>query len=133
MLKRQTSLDVYRLPTKDNKPPCSVFRLQKQTNGSLPFSFSVYIYVYIYIYIYIYKYIYIYIRCRFIRKRKDRAIFLNPFTVCSSCKRQFVVLSICLRRNKRKLPVCKRTKRSCPSMIKKQSSQKGIEEIPYNY
>ncbi len=52
-------------------------------------------------YIYIYKYI-----CfRFKQKTEASAIFLNPFTVCSSCKR--------------KLPVFKQTKRpkrTCPSM-----------------
>ncbi len=29
--------------------------------------------------------------CHFKRKTELQAIFLNPFTICSSCKRQFVV------------------------------------------
>ncbi len=54
----------------------------------------IYIYKYIYIYIYIFIYIYsIYKGCHFKRKEEVQAIFLNPypFTVCSSCKRKFVV------------------------------------------
>jgi hypothetical protein len=51
-------------------------------------------------------------------KRKDvQAIFLNPF---SSFKRKFVVCPFVDEGKKRKLSVCKwtkRTKRICPSMI----------------
>jgi hypothetical protein len=35
--------------------------------------------------------IYIYICCHFKRKMEAQAIFLNPFTVCSSCNWKFVI------------------------------------------
>ncbi len=40
LLKQQKSITVYRLSTKENKLPVSVFHLQ-ETNGSSPFPFSV--------------------------------------------------------------------------------------------
>ncbi len=46
--------------------------------------------------------------------------FLNPLTVCSLCKCKFVVCLFFLRRNKRKLSICKQTKQTkwtCPSML----------------
>ncbi len=43
------------------------------------------------------------------RKIEAQAIFLNSFTVCSSCKRKFVVCPFVDGRNKRKMSVCKRT------------------------
>ncbi len=51
------------------------------------------------------------------RKQKTEApaIFPSPFTVCSSYKKKFV--SVCLRRNKRKLSICRWTKQACPSMV----------------
>jgi hypothetical protein len=49
------------------------------------------IYKYTYLYISFYNYIYVYICCSFKWKAEAQAIFLNPFTVCSSCKRIFVV------------------------------------------
>ncbi len=73
-------------------------------------------------YLYKYIYIYVYIRSRFKRKTEAQAIFLNPFTVCSSCQRKFCRLSVCWRWNKRELSICKRTKRiertkrTCPPM-----------------
>jgi hypothetical protein len=84
LLKLQTSITVYHLPIKENKLP-----------------FSVYIYIetaaYKYVYICIYTSLYIiymynvslyilYICCRFKRKTEAKAIFLNPFTVCSSLR-----------------------------------------------
>jgi hypothetical protein len=60
---------------------------------------EIYIYISLYIsnlYLYIYIFIY-YICCCFKRKTEAQAIFLNPFTVGSSCKQKFVV---CLERNK---------------------------------
>jgi hypothetical protein len=51
--------------------------------------------------------VYIYICYRFKQKTEAHAIFLNPFTVCSLCKQKFVVCQY----------VCKRTKRTCPSMV----------------
>ncbi len=66
--------------------------------------FRIYIYIYI-IYVGIFIYInfpfdihmyhiliFIYICCRFKWKMLAKAIFLNPFTICSSCKRN---LSVC--------------------------------------
>ncbi len=49
-----------------------------------------------------------------------QAVFLNPFDVCSSCKRKLVFLSICRDENKRILYVCQRTKptkRTWPSTL----------------
>jgi hypothetical protein len=80
----------------------SVFHLQ-QTNRSYVFlliPFSWYIYVYwngsiyqnIYRYIYIYEYLYIYAAVSNEKgKTEAPAIFHNLFTVCSSCKRKFVI------------------------------------------
>jgi hypothetical protein len=48
-------------------------------------------YLYISLHIYIYIYIYIQICCCYKRKTEAQPIFLIPFTVCSSCKRKFVV------------------------------------------
>ncbi len=58
-----------------------------------------YIYIYIYIYIHIYVdiygiYLYGYIRLYmlpFQRETEAQLIFLNPFTICTSCKQKFVV------------------------------------------
>jgi hypothetical protein len=51
-----------------------------------------YMCIYIYIFtIYIYIYINIYLCFHYKRKSEAQAIFLNLFTVCSSCKRKFVV------------------------------------------
>jgi hypothetical protein len=57
----------------------------------------IYIYIYIHIYIHIYTYLQIYILYIFAavsngkRNMEAQAIFLNLFTVCSSCKWKFVV------------------------------------------
>jgi hypothetical protein len=84
-------------------------------------SIYIYINIYIYVYFYTYIYIYIYICSRFKQKTEIRSPgdLLNPFTDCSSCKRKFCRLSVCLQRKKCKLSVCKwteRTKQTCPSM-----------------
>jgi hypothetical protein len=99
--KKQSSTTIYHSPTRENKLPvavCSkqafVFRLQ-QTNfhfpfaaNKLPFSdFSKQTEVCRFHFPYIYEYI----CCCFKRKTEAQAIFLNLFTVCSSCKRKFVV------------------------------------------
>ncbi len=42
------------------------------------------------------------------RKTDSQVIFLDPFTICSSCKLKFAVCSF--------VYVCKRTKRTCPSI-----------------
>ncbi len=39
-------------------------------------------------------------------------IYINPFTLCSSCKTEVCRLSVCSRRNKRKLSVCERINRT---------------------
>ncbi len=52
---------------------------------------AAYIYIYIYTFIYIY-FIYVYAAVsNGKRKTEAQAIFLKQFTVCSSCKRKFVV------------------------------------------
>ncbi len=95
------------------------FRMQ-QKNGSCRFPYmyiyidtavykDIYIQIKIYIYLYIYKHINIYICIRYTniyvfiyvyiytaisnrkRKTEGQAIFFNPFTVCLSCKRKFVI------------------------------------------
>jgi hypothetical protein len=73
------------------------------------------------------------------QKTEDQSIFLNTFTVNSSCKRKFVVCSrrnkrkfiVYSRTNKRKLSVCKRTKRTCPSMPKLCIVKVGIFVKPW--
>jgi hypothetical protein len=106
------SITIHRWPTKENKLPFSVSSKETKLLFSILFSvyiytyriyvhilyYSIYIYIYLYVYICIYIYIYIFIYvlcCRFTKKikwkRKNQVIFLNPFTVCSSCKRKFVV------------------------------------------
>jgi hypothetical protein len=58
----------YRLSFGDQGKQTSVFRFHlQQTNRSLPFPFSGK------------------------QKTEAHALFLDPFTVCSSCKRKFVV------------------------------------------
>ncbi len=91
LLKQQSSITVYCLPTKDNGPLCSVSCLQ-QTNRSLPFpfaankrKFAVYIYR---------KRNYIFLCCSFKRKMESWSPgnFFSPFTIFSSCKWKFVHL-----------------------------------------
>ncbi len=130
------SITVYRLPTKENK--ISVFSLQK-TNRSCCFPYlyipwncniciDIYIHIYIQIYInlfiYLFKYlyyIYLYISINLSisiymlpfqmenKKRKPRrfSLICLPF---AHRKMEVCRLSMCLRRNKWKLSVCKRTK-----------------------
>jgi hypothetical protein len=100
----------YRLSfAKENKLPFSVCSKQME----LPFSISsvfpiyiyigidieihihiqihihIYIYINIYTYTYTHKHIYIYIYAALSNgKTEAKAIFLNPFTVCSSCKQK---------------------------------------------
>jgi hypothetical protein len=90
------------------------FSLQ-QTNGSCRFPlvpFSIYIYEYIYIEMAAYTYIhmenrsiYICICCRFKNgKQRPWAIFLNPFTICLSCKRKLVVCQFADEKTNRSYP-----------------------------
>ncbi len=91
VLTQQTSFTVHRLPTKEQISVFRIYILKRQ-------------YIYRCIYIYIYRYVYVniplsismytllYIHiCRFKRKTEAQAICLNPFTVCSSSERKFVI------------------------------------------
>ncbi len=91
----------YRLSFADQGKQTSVCRFrQEQTNGKCRFQFFpffVCVGMCVFMYVYIYKYIYLYSHLNFYaavsnvkRKMKAQAIFLNPFTVCSSCKRKLV-------------------------------------------
>jgi hypothetical protein len=109
LLKQQTSIAVYYA----HRP--------RKTNYRLPFTFSVCIYIYMYICIHMFSvcmqvYLCMYIYMYTYGKRKSR-LFFNPFTVCSSYKRR---LSVC-KRTKR----IEWTKRTCPSI----SSVKEIQRI----
>ncbi len=82
---------------------------------------DIYVYKYIYIYIYIYIFINIYIYtvcCQFKQKTENGSPVAFPWSVFRLFIEQTEVclLPVCLRRNKRKLFVCKRTKRTCPPM-----------------
>jgi hypothetical protein len=85
---------------------------------------SIYIYIYMFIYIhlslsiYIYIYIYWYMCCSFERKMENGSPGNFPYAIYCLLIVQTEVccLSVCLQRNKRKLSVCKRTKRIWPSM-----------------
>jgi hypothetical protein len=89
---------------------------------SLQFSDNLF-FVHVCVRVQIFIFIFIFICYCFTRKTKAEAVFLNPFTVFSSCKQKFIVCLFVWQRNKRKLPVCKQTKRTkrtiwiCPSMI----------------
>jgi hypothetical protein len=102
LLKQQSSITIYNLPTKENKLQCSVSVCSKQmevchfhfphlqpTNGSCRFHNFHFLYtinteteLYIFIYAAISK---------GKRKRETQVIFLHLFTVRSVCKRKFVV------------------------------------------
>ncbi len=98
----------------------SVFRIYLYWNGSIYIPTYMYLAIYISISIficpYLYIYTYIYICCRFKRKTKAQAFF--PWHVYCLLIVQIKVrhLSARLRKNKEKLFICKRTKRTCPSM-----------------
>ncbi len=79
----------FRFPFAENKRKfaASVFRFKKQTEVAVSLS-SVFP---LYISLSIYNYIYIYVCCCFKQKTVAQAIFFNPFAVCSSCIRKFVV------------------------------------------
>jgi hypothetical protein len=101
----------------------SVLRASTYIHMHIYWNGSIYIFIYIYIYIYLFISIYIYI-CVYISisilyiyifvyrmlpfqtKTRAQAIYPNLFTVCSLCKGS--LLFVCLRRNKRKLSICKR-------------------------
>jgi hypothetical protein len=86
LLKQQTSITIYCLPTKENKPLFSVCKNQKKCALCcfLFVPFSIYIYMYI-ISECLYIYIDIYLCRRFKRKTEAQSIFLFP----SSCKQKF--------------------------------------------
>ncbi len=135
MPQQQTSITVYCLPTKETKLQFSVsvcskqtevflFHLQ-QTNESFPFSFSVCCKqtefavcllqmeskLYIHIYMYMLSFY----------EKIDRKIRRPGNFLLSVYHLLILQTVICRLRNKRKLPVSKRTKRNkqtCPSMLK---------------
>ncbi len=78
---------LYHLPTKENKLP--FICCKRKTERAY--------YVCIYIYIYIYTHIYL-LHMYAAFQAVIQAIFLNPFTVCSSRKRKFVDEKICFGR-----------------------------------
>ncbi len=57
-------------------------------------------------------------------KTKAQVIFYNsgPFAHRANGSLPFIRL---LRRNKQKLPICKRTKRTCPAMLRRKDSMFG--------
>jgi hypothetical protein len=104
LLPQQTPITVHRLLTKGNKHPFSVSVCRK--NGRLPFLFSASSVFRIYIYV---------DTCAAISNR-DFPYSVYRLVIVNT---EFCYLSLCLRRNKRKLSVCKRTKQTkwtCPSM-----------------
>jgi hypothetical protein len=92
VLKQQTSINVYRLPTKENKLP---FAENKRKFALFVFRLYILMYkytsVYFYFSLYVCRYTYIYCLSNAKRKTEAQAIFLYLFTVCSFCKRKFVV------------------------------------------
>ncbi len=110
LLRQQSSITVYCLPTKENNLSFSIFRLQ-QTNQSCCFplvSFSIYVFICIY---YIYIQIYIYTTISNGKpKTGAQVIFLDLFTVCSLCKWKFVICPFIDKGKQCKLSVFKRTK-----------------------
>ncbi len=68
---------------------------------------NIYISNYVYIYT-VYLYIFIYICCCFKRKTEVQAIFLNPFTMCSSCKWKFVICPFANEEKNRSYPFASR-------------------------
>jgi hypothetical protein len=61
-------------------------------------SLSIYVYISIDLSLYLYIYCYIYIYCAVPYGKRTQAIFLNLFTVCSSCKRKFVVPHLLMKK-----------------------------------
>jgi hypothetical protein len=125
----------YCLSFADQGKQTSVFRLQK-INGSCRFPLVLFPFIYISLYLYfycIYQYIYIssiyvfihtslsiftvYICCRFKQKTEAQAIFLNPFSVCSLCKRKFVVCPFVYEETNGNYPFANGLNRTCLSMI----------------
>ncbi len=92
----ETAIIDYHLLFADQGKPISVFHFRlQQTNGSLLLHISVCSkQVKIAFFVSFIFRIYFYICCRFKRKTEAQAIFLYPFTVCSSGKQKFVVCPI---------------------------------------
>jgi hypothetical protein len=126
----ETANVIYHLSSadKENKLPFSISVCSKQMEVPISVSSAFHVYTengVIYINTYICEYIYIYIYCHFKRKTEGRGFFLNSLNACS--------LSVCWRRNKRKLSVCKQTKRTkgtCPS-IPRYKWKCGSEDVTY--
>ncbi len=125
-LKQESLITVYRLPTKENKLPFSVSVGSKQMevvvfcqfcfpyiyihNKNGPICTCIYMHICIHIYMYfcIYMHIYMYV-CIYM-------LFIRlPFAHGANRSLSFVH---CGQKNKQKLSICKRTKRSCPSTVK---------------
>jgi hypothetical protein len=90
LLSQQMSITIYFLPTKENKLPVSfaankqklLFFIHTATSICL-LQTANFIYGYIYIYAAVFR--------KNKRTTEDQAIFLNLFSVCSSCKRKLFV------------------------------------------
>jgi hypothetical protein len=114
LLIQQTSITFYRLPTNENKLPYSVVQIYIYTVYILKRQHIFEMYRYICIAISISLNVYSAVS-NGTRRTKAQMIFLNPFTVCSSCKRKFVVYRL-FSKKPAKLSDCKRIKRTCLSM-----------------
>ncbi len=129
LLKQQSSITVYRFPSKDNKLPFSISVCSKQTGvccfrflfaankWKLPFSISsdfrvfVCVYTFIFILIFIFVFIFIFIYAAISNgKQKPRR-----FTICSSCKRIFGFVRLLTKKN-RSYPFANGLKGLTPSM-----------------
>ncbi len=118
LLEQRMLITVYRCwPRKTN------FCFPQKTNGSLPF-------LCVCVCVYIYKYI-----CCFKQKTEARNIFPESVYHLLTVQTGVCRLSVCWWGNKRKLSVCKRTKRTCPSMLILQALSMGrytVEPDPMN-
>jgi hypothetical protein len=114
LLKQQSSITFYRLPTKENKLSFSVciFRLQ-QTNGNCRFLLYP---RHVCVCLCVWGCLCVCVSVMGNPKGKPRQfslfIYLLLIMLTEGCS-----LSDCWWRNKRKLFVCKQTKRTCPSML----------------
>ncbi len=118
LLKQQTSITVYRLWTKENQLQISICRKQTEVCRfrfpKMPFSVSsifcqcVSVRTGTYSYLYLYLYFYLYAAVSNGKwKTEAQATFLNPLTICSSCKRKFVVCPFVDEETN--FSICKRT------------------------
>jgi hypothetical protein len=85
-MKHQSLINVHHLPTKENKIPTFVSICTSKQMEVCRFRFP-----FVCCNQNIFIHICIYICCCFKRKTEAQGIFLNPFTICSSCKQKFVI------------------------------------------